>query len=465
MSFDEWMLPAAGAVLTLILLAVTALWLRVRALADTDALERILEHHRMLQSQDRAEQLGELERRVNYEFAVVRETLERRLGEVHADQIRNLGAIAEQLTGTLGNHQGRFEQRQSEALTALQMSMAQGFEAAQRQIGSHLEQSRQHLGQRMEALTTSTDSKLKEISGQVEQRLAAGFEKTTATFTDIVKRLALIDDAQKKITELSGNVVSLQEVLADKRSRGAFGEVQLNALVRNMLPESGFSLQYTLSNGRIADCVLFLPEPTGNVAIDSKFPLESYQRMTTLELGEIERAAAQRTFKADIRKHIQDIASRYIVPGETADGAVMFLPAEAVFAEIQAHHSDLVQSAHDARVWMASPTTLMAILNTARAVLKDEATRAQVNIIQQHLGTLAKDFERFQQRMDNLSKHIKQAGRDVEEAHISARKISARFEKIERVELDNEEPDSLLDGPDKDAAENNATGPAGPPTS
>lgn len=451
------MLPAAGAVLVLVLLVVTAIWLRVRTLTDVGALDRALENHRMLQSQDHAEHLGELERRVNYEFAVVRETLERRLGEVHADQIRNLATIAEQLTGTLGNHQSHFEQRQSEALTALQISMAQGLEAAQRQIGSHLEQSRLHLGQRMEALTTNTDSKLKEISGQVEQRLAAGFEKTTATFTDIVKRLALIDDAQKKITELSGNVVSLQEVLADKRSRGAFGEVQLNALVRNMLPETGFGLQHTLSNGRIADCVLFLPEPTGNVAIDSKFPLESYQRMTTLGLHEVERTAAQRTFKADIRKHIQDIASRYIVPGETADGAVMFLPAEAVFAEIQAHHPDLVQSAHDARVWMASPTTLMAILNTARAVLKDEATRAQVNIIQQHLSTLAKDFERFQQRMDNLSKHIKQAGRDVEEAHISARKISARFEKIERVELDSEEPDAVADASARDAPDPRAS--------
>lgn len=433
----------------MILLLVITIWIRVRGWSDNVASEQALEHHRMLQSQDRAEQLGEVERRLNYEFAVVRETLERRLGEVHADQVRNLGAIAEQLTGTLGSHQGRFEQRQSEALGALQASMAQGFEAAQRQIGGHLEQSRQHLGQRMEALTNNTDTRLKEISGQVEQRLADGFEKTTATFTDIVKRLALIDDAQKKITELSGNVVSLQEVLADKRSRGAFGEVQLSALVRNMLPETGFALQHTLSNGRIADCVLFLPDPTGNVAIDSKFPLESYQRMTTLGLSDLERLAAQRTFKADIRKHIQDIASRYIVPDETADGAVMFLPAEAVFAEIQAHHPDLVQTAHDARVWMASPTTLMAILNTARAVLKDEATRAQVNIIQRHLGTLAKDFERFQQRMDNLSKHIKQAGRDVEEAHVSAQKISARFGKIERVEFDKEEPDTVLDTPAK----------------
>lgn len=317
------------------------------------------------------------------------------------------------------------------------------MQIVQRQVTDALTRSTDEIGKRVEGLTQTTDKRLKDISGEVEKRLSEGFEKTTATFADVLKRLALIDEAQKKITELSTNVVSLQEILADKRSRGAFGEVQLNSLVRNVLPESSFALQHTLSNGKIADCVLFLPKPTGNVAIDAKFPLESYRRMSDIERSETERKSAERQFKIDVRKHIQDIAEKYILRGETSDGAVMFIPAEAVFAEIQAHQPDLVQEAHRMRVWMVSPTTLMAILNTARAVLKDVATRKQVHIIQEHLAGLAKDFDRFQKRMDNLSRHIKQASEDVDKVHTSAQKISNRFEKIESVEIEDESKPAL----------------------
>jgi DNA recombination protein RmuC len=280
-----------------------------------------------------------------------------------------------------------------------------------------------------------TKNSLREISGQVEKRLTEGFEKSTQTFTDIIKRLALIDEAQKKITELSSNVVSLKDLLADKRSRGAFGEVQLEGLIRNLLPESNFKFQHTLSNGTRADCVLILPSPTGNIAIDAKFPLENYQRLTDKSLGESDRKMAEMQFKKDIKTHIQDISSKYILPGETADGALMFIPAEAVFAEIHAHHPDLVQLAHQARVWMASPTTMMAILTTTRAVIKDEATRKQVHIIQEHLGFLAKDFERFDKRMEDLAKHIAQANEDVKNVNVSAKKITSRFGKIEQVDI------------------------------
>jgi len=288
----------------------------------------------------------------------------------------------------------------------------------------------------IERLTQSTDKRLQEISGQVDKRLAEGFDKTTKTFNDILKRLALIDDAQKKITELSSNVVSLQEVLSDKRSRGAFGEVQLNALVRNVLPENQFSLQHTLSNGKVADCVLFLPKPTGNIVVDAKFPLESYQTMVNPANEELTRQNAQKQFKQDIKKHINDIANKYLIENETADGAVMFIPAEAVFAEIHAHHSDLVAHANKQRVWLASPTTLMAILTTARAVIKDEATKKQVHIIQEHLAILAQDFDRFKGRFSNLARHIDQAANDVKQIHTSADKITRRFEKIEQVDVD-----------------------------
>ena len=201
------------------------------------------------------------------------------------------------------------------------------------------------------------------------------------------------------------------------------------------MPEQSFKLQHTLSNGKIADCVLFLPDPTGNVVVDAKFPLESYRKMMNVELAESDRKTAQRQFKTDIKKHINDISSKYLIENETADGAIMFIPAEAIFAEIHGHQSDLVEYANKKRVWLASPTTLMAILTTARSVLKDEATRKQVHIIQAHLSNLAQDFNRFKGRFANLAKHIDQAAVDVKQIHTSADKISNRFEKIEQVEL------------------------------
>lgn len=294
----------------------------------------------------------------------------------------------------------------------------------------------------VDKLVTANNDRLEKIGQKVEQRLDQGFDKTSKVFQDVLKRLVEIDKAQEKIAELSGNVVSLQEVLSDKRSRGAFGEVQLNALISNMMPENSYSLQHTFDNGVRADCVLFLPEPTGTICIDSKFPLEGYQRMMDLTLGGADRAAAERQFRQDIKKHIRDIASKYIIPGQTADGAVMFIPAEAVFAEIHGHYPDLIEEAQRARVWLTSPTTMMAVLTTSRAVLKDAATRRQIHLIQEHLAALSTDFSRFQGRMDKLAQHIDQANRDVAQVQTSARKITNRFEKIEQVDL-KKTPDAL----------------------
>ncbi len=357
----------------------------------------------------------------------------------------SLAELKQQVSKLFAEHDTAFEQRQGEAIKKISETLQSGMTNTQKQINDSLTHNIEGLMKQVNQLTDKTDLRLKEISGQVEKRLSEGFEKTTATFADVVKRLALIDEAQKKITELSGNVVSLQEVLNDKRSRGAFGEVQLNSLISNVMPESSYALQHKLSNDKIADCVLFLPEPTGMIAIDSKFPLESYRKMTNVSLGQHERSAAEKQFKNDVSKHIKDISEKYIIKGETSDGAVMFLPAEAIFAEVQSHYPELVDRAHQARVWMVSPTTLWATLNTARAVLKDAATREQVHIIQDHLRHLSEDFGRFQQRMDDLSKHIDQAHRDVDKINTSAKKISTRFEKIENVELGNAEQVSLIE--------------------
>lgn len=377
-------------------------------------------------------------------LATLRQAMTEKLSHSLLEQTQHTGQLKEYLQHAFANHRERFEERQLETLKILQDTLQKGSQDNRQQVKESLSDHAKELGKRVDQLTSTTETKLKEINQQVEKRLADGFEKTNQTFSDVIKRLALIDAAQKKITELSNNVVSLQEILNDKRSRGAFGEVQLSALIHNMIPEHHFSFQHQLSNNKRPDCMLFLPEPTGHIAIDAKFPLENYRLLIDSSTSDVNRAQAERQFKIDIRKHIQDISEKYIIPGETSDGAVMFIPAEAIFAEIHAHHSDLVEFAQNAKVWMVSPTTMMAILTTARAVLKDAATRKQVHEIQKHLHMLAEDFERFQMRMDNLAKRIAQAHSDVEQVHISSRKISQRFVQIEKADLNELSLDTPL---------------------
>lgn len=319
-------------------------------------------------------------------------------------------------------------------------------ETIQRQMGDVREQMNHSFKQHADALSSNLHTLTEEIRNhlhaltqQVNNRLTEGFEKTSSTFTDVVKRLTIIDEAQKKITELSSHVVSLQDVLVDKRARGAFGEVQLAALIANMIPSTHYALQHTLSNQKRADCILFLPEPTGNVVIDAKFPLETYQRLMNIDPTSVEKKSLQQQFRQDIQKHIKDIAEKYIIPNETTDGAIMFIPAEAIFAEIHANYAEIVTLSQRSKVWLVSPSTLMAVLTTARAVLKDDATRRQVHIIQKHLHSLAADFQRFEKRMDKLSKHIDLAHQDVNEVNTSAKKITQRFQKIESVELEQSE--------------------------
>lgn len=331
-------------------------------------------------------------------------------------------------------------QQLSELTLTLQTRLAEQGRASLELTQNALRDTTQQLVASVEKLAKTTDERLAEISGKVAERLDEGFKKTNETFTSVMARLATIDEAQKKIDGLTSNVVSLQELLGDKRSRGAFGEVQLEALVRNILPPNAYAMQHTLSNSNRADCVLLLPEPTGKVAVDSKFPLENYHRMFDAASGEAERAAAQRQFKADVKKHVDDVAAKYIVPGETSDGAVLFLPAEAVFAEIHAYHQDVVDYAMQKRVWIVSPTTLMAVLNTARAVIKDVETRRQVHVIKDELGKLGRDFARFDERMKKLATHIRQAHEDVGQVQVSSDKITRRFNQIEAVDLEHLPP-------------------------
>ena len=390
-------------------------------------------------SQMQSGSLGQLRDTLTQELTQTRSTV----GALQVKQVEELSATRETMTLRLSemsqDMQSRHDLLRSEVVTKVLEKLAEQNRAEQEMIQTTLRHASTQLASSVEALTKTTDSRLEQISGKVSERLEEGFKKTNETFVNVMQRLATIDEAQKKIDGLTSNVVSLQELLGDKRSRGAFGEVQLEGLVRNILPPSAYEFQFSLSNGNRADCVLKLPAPTGMVAVDSKFPMENYHRMFELEVGDADRLQAQRQFRADVRKHVDDISNKYLITGETSDGAVMFVPAEAVFAEIHAYHAEIVDYAMQRRVWIVSPTTLMAVLNTARAVMKDVATREQVHIIKDELGKLGKDFSRFDERMRKLADHIRQAHEDAEKVRISSDKITQRFNQIERVELDTPE--------------------------
>lgn len=321
-------------------------------------------------------------------------------------------------------------------MSTLQQSIKLGLDEIRKQLQLTLKQNSDFIEKQMQNLTKTTENKLTDIGGQVDKRLNDGFEQTTQIFQNVIKRLTIIDEAQKEIVKLSGDVVSLQDILNDKRSRGAFGEVQLVALIRNLIPENNFKLQATLSNGKRVDCLLLLPQPTGSISVDAKFPLENYKALINSQSTDSNHQNLRSQFRQSVKKHIDDIASKYIIPGETADGSILFIPAEAVFAEIHANFYELVEYAHKKKVWLASPTTMMAILTTSLAAIKDVETKKQIHIIQKHLGLLSIDFTRFQKRIDNLARHIRQAEEDVTQIHQSSKKITARFTQIERVELE-----------------------------
>ncbi|MDP2152549.1 MAG: DNA recombination protein RmuC [Methylotenera sp.] len=419
----------------ILLLLLLQMWRESKVDRNTLILQQLEEKHRamLLDFNDGLNKLGD---RLS---SSTNETSER---------LRNSVAIELQATRdamqTLQLAQNNsLSQTRETVLEKLHTTLAEQGKAEQELIQSTMRNATLQLTASIEALTKSVDGRLELIGGKVSERLDDGFKKTNQTFMDVMARLATIDEAQKKIDGLTTNVVSLQELLGDKRSRGAFGEVQLEALVRNVLPVNSFAMQHTFENGTRADCALFLPEPTGVVAVDSKFPLENYHRMLDNKLSDAEKLLAEKQFKLDVKKHVDDIATKYIISNVTSDGAVMFIPAEAVFAELHAYHADVIEYAMNKRVWVVSPTTLMAVLNTARAVLKDVETRKQVHVIKDELGKLSKDFGRFDLRMKKLADNIRQAHENAQDVHISSQKISQRFAQIERVELANNTPDLL----------------------
>ncbi|MBP7222513.1 MAG: DNA recombination protein RmuC [Sedimentibacter sp.] len=291
------------------------------------------------------------------------------------------------------------------------------------------------------SLNERVGQNLDRINQRVEERLNEGFEKTNKTFINILERLSRIDEAQKKIDSLSTNIVSLQDVLTDKKSRGTFGEVQLNHILSVVFGEKNdkiYELQKTLDNSMIADAVLHIPEPVGMLCIDSKFPLENYQRMIDLNNSESERRKYARDFKINVKMHIKDIASKYIIQGQTSDQAIMFIPAEAIFAEINAYHQDLLDYAGENRVWITSPTTLMSVLSTVQVVLRNIEREKYAGIIHEELNKLGKEFKLYKDRWESLSKNIKRVSDDVDKINITSNKIERKFDRISKVEMNCE---------------------------
>ena len=289
-------------------------------------------------------------------------------------------------------------------------------------------------------LNDRIERKLKLINQKVNEKLEDGFDKTNRTFNEVMNRLTRIDEAQKKIDGLGTEIISLESILTDKKSRGIFGEVNLYHILSSIFGEKNdriYRTQYTLSNTTIADAIVFGPEPLGTICIDAKFPLENYRRLVEKGISDNERALRYKAFDNDVKKHIDAIASKYIIPNETSDQAIMFLPAEAIFAEINAYHTSLIKYAASKKVWITSPTTLMSLLTIIEAVLKGLERDKYTSIIHEELNRLGVEFGRYKERWDKLSRTIQTVNNDVENIHKTTEKITKRFDSINNVKLED----------------------------
>ncbi|MBQ8891487.1 MAG: DNA recombination protein RmuC [Bacilli bacterium] len=282
------------------------------------------------------------------------------------------------------------------------------------------------------------ETKLNEIDNKVNNRIDENFEKTNKTFTSVLERLSKIDEAQKKIDNLSMDIISLENILTDKKTRGIFGEVNLYSILKNVFGERNdriYRKQYKLSNGYIADSVIFSPSPLGTIAIDSKFPLENYRIMVDKKKSDEERTIAYKKFKTDVKKHIDDISYKYIIDGETSNQAMMFIPAEAIFAEINAYHMDLIEYAYKKRVWLVSPTTLISTLTMILMIIQNIERDKYTSIIHEELNKLGNLFDNFKERFDKLSRSVVTVNKDIESFAITTDKIKKKFDSISNVEI------------------------------
>jgi DNA recombination protein RmuC len=348
-------------------------------------------------------------------------------------QIQMLGGHVQQLGANQERLQGGL-QTVSDTQANAQTQMIQTMEARMAAV-------QQNMQDRLADNAARSTRALAEMQERMNQTLHGSAKQTTTSLTQLQERLASIDKAQDNITKLSGDVLSLQDILSNKQTRGAFGEIQLNDIVSKALPPDSFTWQATLSNGKRADCLIQLPNPPGPIVVDSKFPLEAYEAIrnatTQHQLND-----AARMMRTAVRAHIKAISEKYILEGETADGALMFLPSEAVYAELHANFPELVREGFAARVWIVSPTTCMATLHTMRAILKDARMREQAGAIRRELSALFKDVERMSARVENLDRHFGQASKDIADIKISADKAGRRARRLDNFDFEDIAPDT-----------------------
>ena len=329
----------------------------------------------------------------------------------------------------------------TERLGKLELSMMKEMGDFKTDLSRNMNKDFQDLNEQLER-------RLLAINDKVNTRLDENFEKTNKTFMNVIERLSKIDEAQKKIETLSTDIVSLQSILTDKKTRGIFGEINLKHILTSVFGEKNdniFRLQHTLSTGVIADSVVFAPEPLGTIAIDSKFPLEHYQLMVDKNQTQEMRDNYEKMFKQDMKKHIDAISSKYIISGETADQAILFLPAEAIFAEVNAYHQDIINYAYKKRVWITSPTTLISTLTVVEMIIKNMERDKYTSIIHEELNKLGLEFARYKERWDKLAKSIQTVNKDVENVTITTDKISKKFEAINKVEVEVVKQLELID--------------------
>ncbi|WP_412471572.1 DNA recombination protein RmuC [Halobacteriovorax sp. RT-1-4] len=356
---------------------------------------------------------------------------------VNFDEVTNLiRSQKDDMTETLFRNNNQLAENFSNLREIVVERLMKTKGALNKDMFSFKDQLTQDLEKKFDKTNHAIQEKLEKINNKVQENLNEGFKKTNETFTGIIARLAKIDEAQKKIESLSTNVVSLQEVLTDKKSRGIFGEVQLTSLLKSVFGEGDkyYKLQFKLSNDKLVDAMLDLPEPIGRLCVDSKFPLENFKRM--FEGSVEEKTVARREFVKNVKKHIDDISSKYIIKGETSEQAVLFLPAEAIFAEIHAYHEDIIAYSQKKNVWIASPTTFMATLTTVQSVLMNMERSKYMSILHEEINKLGVDFGLYEKRWGDLTKHLATVTKDVNNINITTGKISKRFQRIMEVEID-----------------------------
>ena len=354
-----------------------------------------------------------------------------------AENVTVLGQGQNQLAGNI--------QSVSEAQATAQLHVVQTMEARLAEVNAQV-------AERLADSAMKSAHSMAEMQERMKESLTGSSEKTTKSLTELQERLATIDKAQTNIEKLSGDVLSLQDILSNKQRRGMFGEIQLTDIVSKALPADSYALQATLSNGKRADCLVHLPNPPGPIVIDAKFPFEAYEAYAAAETPELQKMALRDLGNA-VRVHIKAISEKYIIEGETADGAIMFLPSEAVYAELHARLPNVVREGFDARVWIVSPTTCMATLNTMRAILKDARMREHTAEIRKNLKMLHRDVELIGEKATKLETHLRQAGDDVSGVITAATRAGKRADRLDNFDFEEIAP-----------SDDNKVVPLAPPT-